>query len=123
MYYASTFAPIRLYVYSHKPNPTPNQNSCGTPGYVAPEILYAGVNEGYGTNVDMFSVGVVAYTLLCGYEPFYGVTGVLVGWLGFGWGGGVDVFLSGMPHARLRYVRSPPKQARTPQPHHQQTSS
>jgi serine/threonine protein kinase len=42
---------------------------------VAPEILCAGVNEGYGTNVDMFSVGVVAYTLLCGYEPFYGVTG------------------------------------------------
>lgn len=45
---------------------------CGTPGYVAPEILSAGVNEAYGINVDMFSVGVVAYTLLCGYEPFYG---------------------------------------------------
>jgi serine/threonine protein kinase len=45
---------------------------CGTPGYVAPEILNAGVNEAYDMNVDMFSLGVVAYTLLCGYEPFYG---------------------------------------------------
>lgn len=45
---------------------------CGTPGYVAPDILRAGCNESYSLNVDMFSVGVVAYILLCGYEPFYG---------------------------------------------------
>jgi len=45
---------------------------CGTPGYVAPDILRAGINEAYGINVDLFSIGVVAYTLLCGYEPFYG---------------------------------------------------
>ena len=44
----------------------------GTPGYVAPDILNSGVREGYPINVDMFSVGVVAYTLLCGYEPFFG---------------------------------------------------
>jgi serine/threonine protein kinase len=47
---------------------------CGTPGYVAPEILRAGVKIGYRNNVDMFSTGVVMYTLLCGYEPFYGET-------------------------------------------------
>lgn len=45
---------------------------CGTPGYVAPDILNAKVHEGYSIHVDLFSVGVVAYTLLCGYEPFYG---------------------------------------------------
>ena len=50
---------------------------CGTPGYVAPDILKANANESYGLNVDIFSLGVVAYTLLCGYEPFYGGCGLL----------------------------------------------
>lgn len=45
---------------------------CGTPGYVAPEILGAAKNGGYENNVDMFSAGVIMYILLCGYEPFYG---------------------------------------------------
>jgi serine/threonine protein kinase len=45
---------------------------CGTPGYVAPEILTTAPSEAYPSNVDIFSVGVVAYILLCGYEPFYG---------------------------------------------------
>jgi len=44
---------------------------CGTPGYVAPDILWAKPNESYSLNVDMFSVGVVAYALLSGVEPFY----------------------------------------------------
>ncbi|TMW62352.1 hypothetical protein Poli38472_009845 [Pythium oligandrum] len=46
---------------------------CGTPGFVAPEILTAGKGESYPAGVDMFSVGVVTYTMLCGYEPFFGV--------------------------------------------------
>ncbi|KAF9999960.1 Calcium/calmodulin-dependent protein kinase type 1, partial [Entomortierella chlamydospora] len=43
--------------------------ACGTPGYVAPEILE---QVGHGKPVDMWSVGIIAYTLLCGYTPFWG---------------------------------------------------
>lgn len=41
---------------------------CGTPGYIAPEILR---NELYGKSVDMWSFGVILYILLGGYPPFY----------------------------------------------------
>ncbi|KAL8436672.1 hypothetical protein ACSSS7_001497 [Eimeria intestinalis] len=42
---------------------------CGSPGYVAPEILQ---DLPYGPKVDVFSSGVILYTLLAGFPPFRG---------------------------------------------------
>lgn len=41
---------------------------CGTIGYTAPEIVR---RSGYSKSVDMWALGCVLYTLLCGFPPFY----------------------------------------------------
>lgn len=43
------------------------REQCGTPAYIAPEILR---NKGYSLNVDIWSAGVVLFAMLYGTVPF-----------------------------------------------------
>ncbi|KAJ2517306.1 Calmodulin-dependent protein kinase cmk2 [Coemansia sp. RSA 2049] len=41
---------------------------CGSFGYVAPEVL---LRHGHGKPVDIWSLGVVTFSTMCGYPPFW----------------------------------------------------
>lgn len=43
------------------------QSSAGSFGYAAPEVV---MGTGHGKPCDIWSLGVVTYTILCGYSPF-----------------------------------------------------
>ena len=46
----------------------PFQTMRGSLGYFSPEQLG---KRPYGQGIDMFALGIIIYTLMCGYEPFY----------------------------------------------------
>ncbi|XP_011263206.1 phosphorylase b kinase gamma catalytic chain, skeletal muscle/heart isoform isoform X2 [Camponotus floridanus] len=50
------------------------EDLCGTPGYLAPEVLKCNMFEnadGYGFEVDIWACGVIMFTLLVGCPPFW----------------------------------------------------
>jgi serine/threonine protein kinase len=50
----------------HYANKPPMKTIVGTPYYIAPDVL----RKSYGKACDLWSVGVITYTLLAGYPPF-----------------------------------------------------
>lgn len=60
----ATFVEVEEYLFKR----------CGTPGYVAPEIINAPSNENvhYTPKCDVFSAGIIFYILLTGKSPFSG---------------------------------------------------
>lgn len=40
---------------------------CGTPGYVAPELLR---DQKYDLKIDVYSLGLILFLILSGHEPF-----------------------------------------------------
>ncbi|KAK4699362.1 ser/thr/tyr protein kinase RAD53, partial [Phenoliferia sp. Uapishka_3] len=46
------------------------RTACGTPSYLAPEVILKEAHAGYGTQVDSWSIGVVLYSCMTNATPF-----------------------------------------------------
>ena len=58
---------VKYYRYTGDIYKVPYEGTCGTPGYIAPEILG---QQSYGIDADLWSVGAILYEMLAGHRPF-----------------------------------------------------
>lgn len=68
-------ADFGLSTYQNTPLSKVIYKKCGTPGYVAPEVLFFDEeNESslYSFKVDVFSAGIILYYLMTGKQPLKG---------------------------------------------------
>ena len=53
-------------------NPVSGASSyCGTPEYLAPEVMQEQASRSYGTAIDWWSLGALLYEMLTGLPPWY----------------------------------------------------
>lgn len=50
-------------------NPENSQDTSGTPGYMAPEVM---CRQNHGLAVDYFAIGVIGYEFMLGKRPYTG---------------------------------------------------
>lgn len=60
---------VSTYLPTDDPNFKGLTTKCGTPAFVAPEVL---IGKPYREHVDMWSIGCLLYMLVGGYQPFQG---------------------------------------------------
>ena len=59
---------VRFFKLTGDVHKVPFTGVTGTSGYIAPELLQ---QQSYGKPVDMWSVGIIIFEMLTGYQPFY----------------------------------------------------
>jgi serine/threonine protein kinase len=54
---------------ARKKRPDNSRDTSGTPGYMAPEVMFR-TNHSY--EVDYFAMGIILFELMTGSRPYYG---------------------------------------------------
>ena len=65
--FQSLLSHLHKLLNAHLPVDFKTYTLCGTPEYIAPEVL---LNKGHGKGVDWWTLGILIYEMLVGDPPF-----------------------------------------------------